>query len=345
MKKLPRPNAPFDGIIARVTPEMAALAQQAAIPIVNVWMNSPVQHVPSVFADLAASGVMAAEHLVARGFRQFGYLGFLGDIDSRVQLDGFRNVVQREGHSCSVHRFSRTSMEGKARGWQKWVTGIGSWVDSWKPPIGILVSHDLFCRYLIDVLRDRGLHVSQDVAIVGTSNEELICEAPPPSLTSIDINFAQIGYHAAAMLDPMMRGQKIPAAPEYVAPAELVPRQSTDAYAADDPMVARALLFIAEHGHERIEVKEVVAAVGTNRRNLERKFRESVGRSIAGEITRMRLERAKRRMVETDAPMKDVALDAGFRNADHFYKVFARVEGVPPTRYRNERQQAFPKKT
>ena len=47
------------------------------------------------------------------------------------------------------------------------------------------------------------------------------------------------------------------------------------------------------------------------------------------------------RMVETDAPMKDVALDAGFRDADHFYKVFARVEGLPPTQYRRERQKAF----
>ncbi len=46
-------------------------------------------------------------------------------------------------------------------------------------------------------------------------------------------------------------------------------------------------------------------------------------------------------MVETDAPMKDVALGAGFRNADHFYKVFARVEGIPPTQYRDERQKVF----
>jgi transcriptional regulator GlxA family with amidase domain len=39
-------------------------------------------------------------------------------------------------------------------------------------------------------------------------------------------------------------------------------------------------------------------------------------------------------MAETDVPMKDIALDAGFRNADHFYKVFMRVEGVPPSVYR-----------
>jgi len=332
---------PFDGVLARTTPTLAAAARKAGVPLVNLWLNSPVKELPSVFSDFEASGAMAAEHLLARGFRQLAYLGFQRDIDSRLQTQGFREVAKREGVPCTTHRFSRSGLEGQARGWEEFISGLESWIDTWKPPIGVFVCSDLFCRYLIDVCRTKGLHVSQDVAIVGTSNEPAICDAPHPSLTSIDMGFAQIGYRAAAMLDQLMSGGKAPTAPELVAPAELIPRQSTDAFAADDPLVARALRFISEHGHERIEVKEVVAAVATNRRSLERKFNESLGRTIAGEITRLRLERAKRRMVETEAPMKDVASDAGFRNADHFYKVFTRVEGIPPTQYREERQKLF----
>ena len=108
--------------------------------------------------------------------------------------------------------------------------------------------------------------------------------------------------------------------------------------------MARALRFIAENSHTRIQVKHVATAVAATRRTLERRFRESVGRAIADEITRMRLERVKRRMVETDAPLKDVAKESGFRTADHFYKVFARVEGMPPTQYREQHQQAFPER-
>ena len=33
--------------------------------------------------------------------------------------------------------------------------------------------------------------------------------------------------------------------------------------------------------------------------------------------------------------MEDIALDAGFRNADHFYKVFPGVEGVAPGTFRD----------
>ncbi|BCX46307.1 DNA transcription repressor specific for xylose [Haloferula helveola] len=332
---------PFDGILARVTPDMAKAAKQAGIPIVNVWMNTPAKGVPSVFADSALAGRMAAEHLMGRGFRQFGFLGHQRDIDSQRQWNGFSEALRSHDFTASHHRFPRVSVEGVAPGWERFIARLNRWIDSWKTPIGVFVTQDIYCRYLIDVCRSKGLHVSQDVAIIGAGNETIVCDSPPPTLSSIDFGFSRIGYRAAELLDDLMRGGVAPSSPILVPPAELVPRQSTDVYAADDPMVTKALRFIAENSHHRIEVKEVVTAVATNRRSLERKFRQFVGTSIAGEITRLRLERAKRRIVETDAPMKDVALDAGFRNADHFYKVFSRVEGIPPSQFREEHQKVF----
>jgi len=333
---------PYDGVIARATTRLAAAARKTGVPLVNVWLNTPTRGLPSVLVDIKASGVMAAEHLLARGFRKFGYLGFEGEIDSRSQLQGFREVIAKSGFSCSVHRFSREDASGHGRGWVDFIAGLETWIDTWEPPIGVFVCQDLFCRFLIDVCRTRGLHVSQDVAMVGTHNETEICIAPAPSLTSIDLGFGQVGYRAAVMLDNLMSGRPVSASPELVAPAELVPRQSTDVYAASDPMVARALRFIAENCHRRIQVGHVAAAVATTRRTLERKFNETMDRSIAGEIARLRLQRAKRRMVETDASMKDVAIDAGFRTADHFGKVFTRIEGISPSQYREDHQKAFP---
>ncbi len=335
---------PYDGVLARADSGLAVAARRAGVPLVNVWLNSPVQDLPSVYPDFEASGVMAAEHLLGRGFRQFGYLGFQDDIDSRQQLEGFRRTTGESGFPCTARSFVANRLDGQAPGWEQFVADLGAWIDTWEPPIGIFVCSDLACRYLIDVCREKGLHVSQDVAIVGTSNEPEICNSPDPGLTSIDMGYGQVGFRAAALLDHLMSGGEPPSSPELVPPAELVPRRSTDVYASDDLLVARALRFISENSHRRIQVKDVAAAVAATRRTLERRFSASAGRTIADEITRLRLERAKRRMVETDAPMKDVAADAGFRNSDHFYKVFARIEGIPPTQYREERQQAFPEK-
>ena len=328
----------FDGILARATPALASTAKRMKVPLVNLWLNSPTQNLPGVFADFESSGTMAAEHLIGRGFKRFGYLGFLRDKDAGLQLTGFRNRLKGEGLRCIAHRFSRESVTDKARGWKTFIDDLGKWADSWEPPIGIFVVNDLFCRYLIDVCRAKDLHVPQDVGIVGSSNEPTICASPPPTLTSIDLSCEQIGYRAASLLDRMMKGAKPPKTPELVPPIELIPRQSTDSYAADDPIVSRALRFIAESAHRPIKVIDVANETGVNRRTLERRFSESVGRSIAGEITRLRLARAKRQLVESGSLLKTVARACGFRNADHFHKVFARAEGITPTQYRKKRQ-------
>ena len=337
-----KPNsgvAPFDGILGRISEPLAQASGKLKIPSVNVWLNSPAKNVSSVLADFETSGKMAARHLVGRGFRRFGYMGFLREKDSRLQIQGFRQILKPLGFRFSTYRFHRTGLGGEALGWEKFLEGLQKWVDSWEPPIGILVCNDLYCRHLIENCGAKGLKVPQDVAIVGTSNEPAICASPYPALTSIDLDFEMIGFRAAAKLDDMMNGRDSPKMHEYSPPKGLIPRQSTDSHAAEDPSVAKALRFISENGENRIKVNDVASAVAITRRSLERKFRDTLGRSIAEEITRLRIERAKRLMIETEESFKALAVDLGFRNADHFYKVFSRVEGMTPSRFRQQRQE------
>lgn len=331
--------APFDGILGRITEPLARAATEIKIPAVNIWINSPAKNIASVLADLEASGKMAAQHLLGRGFRRFGYMGFLREKDARYQIRGFRQILKPLGFRFTNYRFPRTDLGGEGLGWEKFLVGLEQWVEAWEPPIGVLVGNDLYCRHLIETCRAKGLKVPQDVAIVGTSNEPAICSSPYPTLTSIDLDFELIGYRAAEKLDEMMNSKKALASVEYSPPKGLIPRQSTDSLAADDPLVAKALRFISENGHERILVDDVVFSSGTNRRTLERKFRASMGCSIAEEISRLRIERSKRLMLETDASLKSLAVDLGFRNADHFCKVFSRIEKITPSQYRKREKR------
>ena len=331
--------APFDGILGRITEPLARAASEIEIPAVNVWLNSPAENVTSVVADFETSGKMAAQHLIGRGFRRFGYMGFLREKDARYQVRGFRDTLKPLGFRFSSYRFPRTDLGGEGLGWEKFLKGLEQWVEAWEPPIGVLVTTDLYCRHLIETCRAKGLKVPQDVAIVGTSNEPAICSSPYPSLTSIDLDFELIGYRAAARLDELMDRKGSSSSIEFSPPKGLIPRQSTDSLAADDPFVANALRYISENGHERIQVDDVVFPSGTNRRTLERKFRASMGRSIAEEISRLRIERSKRLMMETDASFKSLAVDLGFRNADHFCKVFSRIEKITPSQYRRREKR------
>jgi len=328
----------YDGILARATRQLADEAARGGIPVVNVWMNSPAVDLPGVLPDSETAGAMAARHLLGRGFRQFGFMGYLRDTCSRLQLKGFRSAIRGSGFSCSVHRF-RIGSPTKAKTWEPFLAALAAWVDTWTTPIGVYSTEDLPCRYLIDVCRSKGLQIPRDVALIGTGNESVICASPPPTLTSIDLGEMQIGYQAAELLDRLMDGEQPPAGSQLVAPVELIPRQSTDSYAVDDPLVARALRFIAEHGHEPIKVGDVAAATPTTRRSLERRFQRAMRRTIAEEITRLRLERAKRRLVEADEPLKKVAAASGFSNPNHFNRAFVRLEGISPREYRQQRRQ------
>jgi len=336
--KSPRGAGSYDGILGRPSRQLADKAAQAGVPVVNVYIGTDARNLPSVFPDFEAAGAMAAEHLMGRGFRRFGFLGFVREVASRLALRGFRSAIKASGLSCSVHRYPMNSPT-RRRTWGAFRAGLEAWVDTWSTPIGVYSTRDLPCRYLIDVCRSKGLRMPGDVAVIGAGNEDVICASPAPSLTSIDLGYAQVGYQAAAMLDRLMHGEAPPQTPQLISPAKLIPRQSTDSYAVDDPVVAQALRFIAEHGHEPIKVSDVAAATHAARRSLERRFQEAMGRTIGQEIMRLRLERAKRRLVESDLPLKNVARHSGFTSDNHFYRTFVRLEGISPKAYRKARRQ------
>lgn len=335
------PNSPkvletgsYDGIIARVGTNFNKMAEHKKIPLVNVWQNSPVKKVTSVFSNSYEAGTIAAEHLLGRGLRRFGFLGFKRDKADFQQLDGYMETLKSTGYQSSIFKFNRSVIEGNAEGWEKFIFQLKNWVKGLQPPVGIHATSDINCRYLIEICKSLELKIPHDLAIVGSGNEPLICNSPYPSITSIDKNFEEVGYQAAKLLDEMMISGKSSKVAKYCQPQGIVPRQSTDSYASDHPKVALALRYIAESANRRIKVNDVANAVATNRRTLERKFREFTGRTISQEISRMRIERAKRLMRESDLSFKELSAELGYRNSDHFYKSFLRAEGQTPSSFR-----------
>ena len=93
-------NVPYDGIIARATPELAERARKCGVPIVNVWWNSPATQLPTISLDIVSSGRLAAEHLMQRGYRHFASLSRRRDRSQRLQRDLFRSTVVAGGFDC-----------------------------------------------------------------------------------------------------------------------------------------------------------------------------------------------------------------------------------------------------
>lgn len=336
-------SLPYDGVIGRASRKLAEQAERLNLPVVNTWVSSPARdELPGVLPDLEAAARMEAEHLLARGLRRFACLG-TNDYGSKIKIAAFRAAVGEAGFPCVTARvplnFTRTYAS-----WKKYEQRIADAMDRWQPPIGVFARVEQTVRMVAQICRRRGWRVPHDVAIIGGQNEESLCEHPRPSLSSVEIGYERIGYEAARMLDQLMDQRDngaYPAAPPkqvLLPPIGLMVRESTDFYAIDDPLIAAALAFIADNSHRPINAKDVAKATGVGVRTLQLKFSKILGRPISDEIQRVRIERAKRELTQSDRPIQDIARDTGFGRAMRMYNAFVRELDITPTDYRKLRK-------
>jgi LacI family transcriptional regulator len=178
----------------------------------------------------------------------------------------------------------------------------------------------------------RGLRLPEDLALVGADNAESICLLSWPPLSSVAVAAERIGQAAGALIDELLVG-RTPTS-RFLPPLGVVTRQSSDLIAVEEPEVAAALRFIADHAHEPIRVHDVVRAVPVARRTLEARFRARLGRSLLDEIQRVHLERAKHLLLTTDWAMPRIAEASGFSDAKRFATVFGQAEGITPLKFR-----------
>jgi len=330
-------SIPYDGIIARTTRKLAVRAKRLKVSLVNVWLSSSVwKKLPGVFPDYSAVGRLRAEHLLARGFRRFAGLTSDDDRAQKHEIEAFANMVNEAGYPCSI---ATTPLESRSslKHWRTTERAIASWMANWKSPIGVYVGTESHGRMVVQICRNRGWRVPEDVAIIAGYNEVTLCENPRPSLSSVEVGWERIGYEAAQMLDRLMLGNASPMNHLLLPPEGLIVRESTDFFAVDDELIAAALNFIAAKSHTEIGPDDVARAVATETRTLQRRFHKYLNRPIAAEIRRVRIERAKRELTQSNRRMSEIAKNAGFGEAMRMYEVFTRELGVTPSEFRRQR--------
>lgn len=98
------------------------------------------------------------------------------------------------------------------------------------------------------------------------------------------------------------------------------------------------LVAVEERIRERyrtgVSVGEIARELGVNPATLARAYRRRFGCTVGERIRRLRVEHAARELAETDEPLTEIALRAGFYDQSHFTNVFRRTLGVTPAAYR-----------
>jgi AraC family transcriptional regulator len=85
---------------------------------------------------------------------------------------------------------------------------------------------------------------------------------------------------------------------------------------------------------ESLTPSVMAASVGVHPVHLARAFRQWYHCTPSDYIHHLRMDFAQRAMLESDAPLVDIALAAGFYDQSHFSRSFKRHTGLTPTQYR-----------
>ncbi|HWB52928.1 MAG TPA: XylR family transcriptional regulator [Tepidisphaeraceae bacterium] len=318
--------ATTDGVIALVhNSKTITPFRKQKVPLVNVSSSLLPNEltrlrVPTVIPDSTAIARHGFEHLADRGFRNFAFCGHPLAGWSLIRRDVFTKACRERGFACETVAVA---------------DGVPSdWIASLPRPCAILAGNDRYAWYVIDVCRNLKISIPDQIAVLGIDNDTFLDEMVRPTLSSVVVPAVQIGFEAGRILDDLMADKPVSMEPVLLPPAGIVTRQSTDVLNIDDDVVADAVRFIRERASKMVNVQDVLDYTLISRRNLERRFRRVLNRSLLNEIRRVHVERAANLLRETDIDMPSIATQCGFSSPVHFSSVFKEFIGVAPSVYR-----------
>ncbi len=326
----------YAGVIARATPALASAAAKRGVPVVNVWLNSPVAaKLAGVFPDGKSIGTAAADTLLLRGFSSFACGHYSDDAVASESATAFCRTIETAQPGLSVARLPvkfDTAIpilsDALISRFDQWVTGLPR-------PVGLFCSFSgTVSRYLCEELHALKLRVPEDVAIVVDDDEPLICGLLKPTLTAVDIPYARIGVTAAGLLDEMMQRPKAKPRTIRVPAAGVIARDSTDLFPVADELVRSVLRYLEANLDKPLDPAALASQFSVSRRTLDRRFQEGCHRTVSDVVRELRFERARHLLVNTTMLVKEIAREVGMARFIQIHQLIKHKTGVGPAEYR-----------
>ncbi len=323
-----------DGFILGIPGTDEAMRAVAASGLPAVAMNvdpAPLAHGGGwvlVKSDAVAVGREAAQTLLQQGvYKSYGYIGYRTDDDwSRERGRAFRAALAEAGFV--VRMFDSTHYPDRMED----RSALLEWLESLPKPCGILAACDDAAFDILDLCKDAGTPVPQEVGVLGVNNDPILCEHAEPRLSSVQPNFTREGYIAAQLLDrgfAKRRGQTV-----FVGVKQVVHRESTYPQSNSGKLVQKALAWIERHATSPVTSAEIAANLRISRSLLDLRFRELQHETVHGAVVRIRLAELKRRLLATRDTIEKITADCGWTNANAAKNLFKRCFGVSMREFR-----------
>jgi LacI family transcriptional regulator len=320
-----------DGILTRTfTEKMAKLVSETGLPAIELRSPSLCPNLPWVGMDNRRIGQMVAEHFINRGYINFA--AYTLDVEPFFQerVRNFVTELQKKGYDCEE---LPSDGNGNRSDWEKSQNRLSEWLNALPKPVGVFAANDQLGVRILDACERMEIAVPEDVAVVGTENEETLCSFATPTLTSVQFDGRQVGYKAAGLLDTLISGGSI-ARETLVESPGIAARGSTNDLVINDGLIRSAVRIIREEALSGINVGDVCNRLNVSRSTLERRMKQNLHRTPKNELLRVRFKEVERLLRETDFTMETISELAGFTHCHYLQTAFKDRHGVTPGQFR-----------
>lgn len=115
---------------------------------------------------------------------------------------------------------------------------------------------------------------------------------------------------------------------------EIIEQAESHARGSGPSVADRIIRYIETHHHEPISVAGIAERFHYSERHLAKLIKRRTGCTPTEYLTRCRIEHAKRLLRTTEASVKEIAGRVGYADMYYFMRLFKRLTGMPPNRYR-----------
>jgi LacI family transcriptional regulator len=173
---------------------LPASVRQLPTVLVDCFVED--RSLPSFVPDEQQGGYTATELLLRQGHRRIGLINTIYDQPARYgRQAGYEQALTTADMPFDLQLV--TYQGGEAEGGY---AGAKVLMQLEHPPTAIFCYNDRMAMGAYDALRELGLHVPQDVAVVGYDNQEIIAANLRPGLTTVQLPHYEMGVRAVNYL-------------------------------------------------------------------------------------------------------------------------------------------------
>lgn len=215
----------IDGLVvtARRVDKRPALGPLVpGLPIVYVYSQADDEHAYCLIPDDAGGAQLAVDHLLSLGRRRIAHIAGPERFEAvRLRHQGYLKSLSAAGLGFDPALYVNGPWSEE---WGR--DAIGRLFDGTGPkPDALFCDNDQLARGAAEALKERGIAIPGEVALVGFDNWEVMTLASRPQLSSVDMNLNTLGRAAGEALVAIMAGQDLRGVSRL--PCSLVVRQSS----------------------------------------------------------------------------------------------------------------------